>query len=152
MIRLLRRVALTLAVGLVVGITALVVMATVYEEEVKAKLIGALNERLLVPVKVADIELTLIKRFPKASIRMQHVQVDELRTDGQPADTLLAAQDPYLEFNLWDLFAGDYTVAQIHGKQVKLYPGLDANGAENYLIWRTDTSAGQSRRPSTCAR
>jgi hypothetical protein len=144
MIRLLRRVALTLAVGLAVGITALVVMATVYEDEVKAKLIGALNERLLVPVKVADIELTLIKRFPKASIRMQQVQVEELRTDGQPADTLLAAQDLYLEFNLWDLFAGDYTVAQIHGKKVKLYPGLDANGAGNYLIWRPDTSASQA--------
>jgi len=144
MIRTLRRVALTLAVGLVVGFTALVVIATVYEEAVKAKLIGALNERLLVPVKVADIELTLIKRFPKASIRMRQVQVDELRTDGQPADTLLAAQDLYLEFNLWDLFAGDYAVQRIHGQDVRLYPGLDANGAENYLIWRTDTSATES--------
>ena len=144
MLRLLRRVALTLAVLLVVGITALVVIATVYEDEVKAKLIGSLNERLLVPVKVADIELTLIKRFPKASIRMQQVQVDEVRTDGQPADTLLAAQDLYLEFNLWDLFTGDYTVAQIHGQGVRLYPGLDANGSVNYLIWRTDTSASQA--------
>jgi len=141
MIRLLRRVALSLAVLLVVGLTALVVIATVYEDEVKAKLIGALNERLLVPVKVADIEFTLIKRFPKASIRMQHVQVDEVRTDGQPADTLLAAQELYLEFNLWDLFAGDYTVQRIHGQGVRLYPGLDANGAENYLIWRADSSA-----------
>jgi hypothetical protein len=141
MIRLLRRVALSLAVLLVVGLTALVVIATVYEEEVKAKLIGALNERLLAPVQVADIEFTLIKRFPKASIRMQQVQVDEVRTDGQPADTLLAAQDLYLELNLWDLFVGDYTVQRIHGQDVRLYPGLDANGAENYLIWRVDSSA-----------
>jgi hypothetical protein len=143
-VRRLRTVSLAIAAALALGATALVVLATVYEEEVKARLIGALNERLLVPVKVADIELTLIKRFPKASIRMQQVQVDEVRTDGLPADTLLAAQDLYLEFNLWDLFAGDYTVQRIHGKAVRLYPGLDGNGAENYLIWRPDTSAAQA--------
>ncbi|MFN3875586.1 MAG: hypothetical protein ACK4L7_06710, partial [Flavobacteriales bacterium] len=137
----LRSLLLIAAVLLVVGLTALVAIAAVYEEEVKARLVRALNERLLVPVQVADIELTLIKRFPKASIRLRQVQVDEVRTDGQPADTLLAAQDLYLEFNLWDLFAGDYTVQRIHGQGVRLYPGLDADGAENYLIWRPDTSA-----------
>lgn len=144
MIRTIRRVVLSLAVMLVVGFTALVVIATVYEEEVKARLIGALNERLLVPVQVADIDLTLIKRFPKASIRLRQVQVDEVRTDGLPADTLLAAQDLYLEFNLWDLFAGDYTVQRIHGQGVRLSPGLDRHGAENYLIWRSDTSAAEA--------
>lgn len=144
MLRLLRRITITLAVGLVVGLTALVVVATVYEDEVKERLIGALNERLLAPVQVGEVELTLIKRFPRASIRMSEVLVHEVRTDGAPADTLLAAQDLYLEFNLWDLFGGSYTVGSIHGQGVRLYAGLDGNGAENYIIWRSDSTAAES--------
>lgn len=144
MLRLLRRITITLAVGLVVGLTALVVVATVYEDEVKERLIGALNERLLAPVQVGEVELTLIKRFPRASIRMSEVLVHEVRTDGAPADTLLAAQDLYLEFNLWDLFGGSYTVGSIHGQGVRLYAGLDGNGAENYIIWRSDSTAAGS--------
>lgn len=144
MLRRIRRSLLVLAALLILGFSALVVIVTVYEDEVKERLIGALNERLLAPVQVGDVELTLIKRFPKASIRMSEVLVHELRTDGQAPDTLLAAHELYLEFNLWDLFSGDYTVGRIHGQDVRLYAGLDANGKENYLIWRADTTASEA--------
>jgi len=144
MIRLFRRIALTLAVLLVLGLTALVVIATVYEEDVKAHLVDALNDRLLAPVQVGGIDLTLIQRFPSASIRMRQVKVDEVRTDGLAPDTLLAADDLFLEFNLWSLFTGDYTIQRIHGSEVRLYPGFDGNGAPNYQIWRADSTASES--------
>ncbi|MBK9176384.1 MAG: hypothetical protein IPM46_08590 [Flavobacteriales bacterium] len=141
MLRRFRRLLLALAALSVALITVLVVIATVYEDEVKAKLIGALNERLLAPVQVGDIDLTLIARFPNASMRLRDVKAEEVRTDGQPPDTLLAARELFLEFNLWDLFDGDYTVQRIHGIDVRLYPGLDRNGAENFRIWRSDSNA-----------
>lgn len=141
MVRRFRRLLLALTALSVVLVTALVVIATVYEEEVKARLIGALNERLLAPVQVGDIDLTLLARFPNASMRMRDVLMEEVRTDGLTPDTLLMARELYLEFNLWSLFGGDYTVQRIHGSEVNLYPGLDRNGAENFRIWRTDSTA-----------
>lgn len=144
MLRRLRNLLIALTVFVVLGVGALVGLANVYETEVKMKLVGALNERLLTPVTVSDMDLTLIARFPMASMRLHDVKVDELRTDGLPPDTLLAADELFLEFNLWDLFDGNYRVQRIHGKGMQLNPGLDGNGAENYLIWKRDSTSTAS--------
>ena len=141
MLRRIRRILLALSALLVVSVAALLFLAKVYETEVKVKLVGALNERLLTPVTVSDMDLTLIARFPMASMRLHDVKVDEVRTDSVPPDTLLAAKELFLEFNLWDLFDGDYRVQRIHGKEVQLNPGFDGNGAANYLIWKTDSNS-----------
>jgi hypothetical protein len=147
MLRLLRR---TLLIGLAafVGLVlVLVTLAYLFEDQVKAKLVDELNAHLLAPLHQNGIELTLVKRFPQASLRIRDVYMQEVRTDEQPADTLLYAKDLYLEFSLFDLITGDYTVHDIHGQDVKLYPGLDTKGAENWLVWRTDSSGtGQENR------
>ena len=49
-----------------------------------------------------------------------------------------------MEFSLWDLFQGNYTVEQVHGEEVRLYAGLDGNGNENYIIWKTDSTTTSS--------
>lgn len=71
---------------------------------------------------------------------LHDVLAKEVRTDLVEPDTLLFARELFLEFSLVQLFRGNYTVQQVHGKEVRLYPGLDANGNENYIIWKTDTS------------
>ncbi|MBK7085633.1 MAG: hypothetical protein IPH53_13615 [Flavobacteriales bacterium] len=143
MSRLFRRALL--GVCLLLGLTAggLVVLATVYEDEVKARLLGALNEQLTAPVKVGQVDLTLIRRFPKAGLRLQNVLAMEDRADSLPADTLLYARDLYLEFSLWDLYRGDYTIDRIHGVDVRAYPAHDPTGRPNYRIWGKDTIASQ---------
>ena len=142
--RMLRKAILFLAVALVTGLTALFVLARVYEDEVKQGLIGALNARLDAPVAVSGMDLTLIARFPKASMRLHDVLVMESRTDGMPPDTLLAARELFLEFSLWGLFKGDYTLERIHGDHVHLYPGLDGNGRYTHEIWRKDDAEEES--------
>lgn len=140
MLRKLRNAVLVLAALSVVGFGALVVLANVYEDEVKQKLIGAINTELNAPVSVSGMDLTLVARFPQASMRLTDVLAKEVRTDGAVPDTLLFAKELFLEFSLWDLFSGDYTVQEIHAVQAKLYPGLDANGNENYIVWKTDST------------
>lgn len=142
MVRLLKRIALIGLAALTVVFGALVAIAYFYEDEVKARLVEELNAHLKAPLYQSGIDLTLIKRFPQASLRIHDVLVHEVRTDSLPADTLLAAKDLYLEFSLLALLSGDYTVSELHGTEVRLRPGLDRNGAENWLIWKTDSSAG----------
>jgi hypothetical protein len=145
MLRKLRNAALVLAALFILGFGALVVLASVYEKEVKAKLIGALNQHLNAPVTVSDMDLTLVARFPQASMRLHDVLAKEVRSDGAAADTLLFAKELFLEFSLWDIFQGSYTVDKIHASEARLYPALDANGKGNYLVWKTDsTSTGSS--------
>ncbi len=144
MLRKLRTLLIAAAVLCVVCLSALVAIGKLYEDEVKATLVAAINEQLNAPVAVGEMDLTLIARFPKASMRMANVLAMELRTDEVPPDTLLHAAELFLEFSLWDLFRGNYTVEQVHASQVKLYPGLDGNGAETYIIWKTDTASTTS--------
>ncbi len=141
MIRLLRRILLVSAALIVLALTTLAVLAYAYQDEVKAKLIAELNAHLKAPVHQSGIELTLIARFPQASLRITDVFVPEVRTDSAAADTLLTARNLYLEFSLLSLLRGDYTVSELHGEDVRLYPALDRNGAENWLIWRTDSTS-----------
>lgn len=144
MLRTLRNALLVLATLFVLGFGALLVLATVYETEVKVGLVGALNQRLNAPVTVSDMDLTLVARFPQASMRLNDVLVMEVRSDAVPPDTLLFASALHLEFSLWDLFSGVYTVNEIHAEEVRLYPALDGNGQENYLVWKTDSTAAAS--------
>lgn len=141
MMRIIRNVLLALATLFVLGFGTLVVLANVYEVEVKQKLIGALNAQLNAPVSVSGMDLTLIARFPQASMRLNDVLAHEVRTDDAPADTLLYARELFLEFSLWDMFTGNYAVQKVHGVGTKLYPGLDRNGNENYIVWKTDSSS-----------
>ena len=139
--RPLRRVLLASATLLVLGFATLGILAWAYQDEVEAKLIAELNAHLKVPVEQSGIELTLIERFPRASLRFSDVLIRETRTDSATADTLLSAKSLYIEFGLLSLLRGDYTVSELHGEHVKLYPGLDRNGNGNWLIWRTDSTA-----------
>jgi hypothetical protein len=86
-----------------------------------------------------------VARFPQASMRLSDVLAMEVRSDDMKPDTLLYAKELFLEFSLWDLFSGDYTVQEIHATQARLYPGLDTNGRGNYIVWKTDsTQTGSS--------
>lgn len=139
--RLLKRILLWTGAGVAVCLIALITLAYIYQDEVKARLIAELNAHLLVPVKQNGIELTLLRRFPQASLRFRDVEVAELRTDSARADTLLYARDLYLEFGLISLLRGDFTISRVHGEDVRLNPGLDRHGTRNWLIWRTDSTS-----------
>ncbi len=144
MLRRLRTVFLVVAGLFALAFGTLVVLANVYDAEAKVKLVGALNQRLNAPVTVSDMDLTLIARFPDASIRLTDVLAREVRHDGAKPDTLLHARELFLEFSLWDLFQGRYTLKGIHGSDVRLYPALDQEGRDNYTIWKSDSTSASS--------
>ena len=139
MIRRYRRVLLVAALALLTPLLLLAVLAIVFQDEVKERLVAELNAHLLVPVHQAGIELTLIERFPRASLRLDEVLVDQVRTDSLPADTLLYARSLYLEIGLLAMLRGDYTVSRLHGVDVRVATGLDRNGNGTWNIWRADT-------------
>lgn len=144
MIRLLIRTGTILLASLLLLAGGLVVVAHVYEDEVKAQLVEELNAHLQAPLHQQGIDLTLIKRFPQASLHLREVLMHEVRTDEGTRDTLLYAKDLYLEFALWSLFTGHYTVSEVHGSDVVLRPGLDTHGAGNWTVWRSDSTSSGS--------
>ncbi len=142
--RLIRRALLVGSALLVLLVGALAVVGLLYEEEVKARLVGLINDRLAVPVQVGSIDLTLLRRFPRASLHLQDVYVPEGQPDGAYADTLLHAEDLYLDLDLSELLVGTYGIRRIHGEGVRAFIAHDAEGRPNYRIWRADSSDGEA--------
>ncbi|MCB0795741.1 MAG: hypothetical protein KDB88_13490, partial [Flavobacteriales bacterium] len=141
MLHRLRNYMLYPLIALATGIMLLMAVGVAYEDEVKARLITAVNAHLNAPVSVQDIDLTLIRRFPNASLHLHNVLVQEAYPGSTLADTLLHAQDLYLEFALFDLFGGSYTIDHIHADRVVAYPRHNADGLANYTIWGSDSTA-----------
>lgn len=139
MLRTIRRIFLVGAAAFAVLLLVLAAMAWFFQDEVKAKLMAELNTHLTAPLHQDGIDLTLIQRFPQASLRIRNAFMREVRTDGRPADTLLFARDLYLEFSVFALLTGNYSVRDLHGTDVVLRPGVDANGRMNWTVWKTDT-------------
>ena len=80
----------------------------------------------------------MIRRPPRSTLDRSSAASDVYKRQ------LLFARELFLEFSLWDLFQGNYTVEQVHGEEVRLYAGLDGNGNENYIIWKTDSTTTSS--------
>ncbi|MBL7986267.1 MAG: hypothetical protein JNM91_14775 [Flavobacteriales bacterium] len=141
MLRTFRRILLITLVVMVTLFTALVTLSYVYQDEVTGKLVAELNTHLKAPVEQQGISFTLIGRFPQASLRLHRVLMREVRTDSLPADTLLYAEDLFLEFGLFSLFRDDLSVDEVHGRNVCVKPGLDTRGVGNWSVWRADSTA-----------
>ena len=109
MFRPLRKLLLALGTLFVLLLTGLAPIGHFYEDEVKARLLGALNAHLNGPVEWARSS----SPHPALSTGLLHLH-DVLAREALPdqvfPDTLLHAEDLYLEFGLLDLFRGDYVV------------------------------------------
>jgi len=109
-----------------------------FNKEVKQAVVNTINQQLIVPVDVRDIQLTLFKDFPNAAVELNKVLVPNPM---QEEDTLLYAEQVFLSFNLWDIFKGTYNINRI--KAVDGYINLIINeaGDFNYKFWNTTDTA-----------
>lgn len=108
-------------------------LAKKYEPEVRDIVVYELNRILEVEVKVDDINLSLLQRFPYASLRFSNVVIPE---PGADSDTLLYASDVYLQISLWDFLRKHYRVseADVNGGFFRMK--IDERGKGNYTFWK----------------
>lgn len=103
--------------------------------------VGELNKHLAVPVKVGDINLSLLQRFPYASLRFSDVVIPEIKKDGISTDTLIYIKDMYLQIGLLDFFRKKYEVtdAEINSGffRMKSFP----DGSDNFHFWKTSSDS-----------
>jgi hypothetical protein len=131
-------------IGLLLGFTFLIGLAItaslIYEEEVSQYLVEELNEYLLSEIEVGDINLSVIKKFPKASLEFKDViaytklgylkQINNYNTD-----TLFYAKSLSIQINLLDLLTKEYNIKSLHFDSGKINLFIDRFGDQNYIFW-----------------
>lgn len=118
--------------------TVTTVILHIYEDDIKQYAITELNSHLETDVEVRNIELSIFHDFPNASLAFEHVFIADAYEEIESEDTLLFAEEVFFNFNLWDLWSGDYKVkrASVHQGQINLK--TTDSGDANYNIVKTE--------------
>lgn len=109
--------------------------------EVKRLFINEINKSLVAEVQIDDVQLSLIKDFPYASVRFTGVRIKEA-VKPPTHHNLLTAGTISLRFNLWDLLRKKYRVKDIHLYNIELGLHVYADGSDNFHFWKKSSGAG----------
>jgi hypothetical protein len=119
-----------------VGGITLYFLAKKYEPEVRDAVVYELNQFLAVPVEVEDINLSLLQRFPYASLRFSKLTIPAVVEGKAQPDTLLFIEDLYLQIGLFDFIRKSYKVSEAEINHAYFNMKVDKMGRSNYVFWK----------------
>lgn len=121
------------------AVVAAFLLAKKFEPEVKDAIVYELNQHLNVPVDVDDINLSLLQKFPYASLRFSNVVIPEAVSN--EADTLLFIEDLYLQIGLLDFLSKNYVVSEAEINRGFFDMKLFADGSDNFHFWKSSNDS-----------
>lgn len=108
----------------------LLIIAQIYEDKIGVLVVKSINKSLKKPMTVENVDLTLIRTFPKASVVLTNVEIP----DNQKG-TLLKTRTMALQFGILSLFQEVIDVQSVIVSNGSLNVLTDKNGKENYDIF-----------------
>ncbi len=115
-------------------LTTVVVILNVYEDDIKQFAIDELNENLKTNVEVEDIQLSVFHDFPYASIQFDEVFIPDAYPEIESEDTMFYAKRMFFNFNIMDIYSGNYEVKRISVHDGCLHMNTAPDGQKNYDI------------------
>jgi len=144
-----KSIVIGIAIGLSILLSFAISISIIYEDEVSQYLIEELNEYLLSEIEVGDVNFTMIKKFPKASLEFKDVvaytkpgYLKNIKTYN--TDTLFYAKSIYVQLNLLDIIFKEYNIKSLHFNQGKINLFIDRFGDQNYIFWDKPTKKESS--------
>jgi hypothetical protein len=144
--RFLKRLFLALFVLILLLAASGAILAWKYQDEAKAYVIAKLNEQLNTQVIVLpkDIDFSVLRNFPNASVDFKNVKVLDATPTDAPKDTLFRAGTISLQFNIRDIFNKKYVIKRVSLKNVDVNLWVNKAGQDNFHFLKAsvDTSKG----------
>ncbi|MGZ3883997.1 MAG: AsmA family protein, partial [Bacteroidia bacterium] len=125
-----------------IALITCVCLVFIYEKEVKSAIVNELNKNLKAEVKIdpANIDLTIIKTFPKCALEFKDVLILEA-LNKKKRDTLIYAGNIAMLFNIKDLINKHYNIQKIKVSKAICHLSISKSGEPNYLFWKSDPAA-----------
>lgn len=137
--RLIKKLLLFLFLLMLLAGSIGVGIAYVYQDELEQLTLQNINEQLQTPIQVDDIEFSLIRKFPYASLELQNLMV----LDAFQKDTLLKVEKFFLKLNALDLYNENYALQQLELHNGFTRVSISKDGSPNYKIWQSKSDASQ---------
>lgn len=87
------------------------IVSFVYEDEVSKFFMKEVNKHVKANITSKTINLSLLKKFPYATIYFEDFNISA--SQETHTDTLFRADELFLQFDIVDIFTGDYTIDKI---------------------------------------
>lgn len=99
-----------------------------------------INKSINARVDFSDIDISLIRRFPRVSVAIENIQV--IGNGNFAADTLIAAKKIDAALNLMSVISGDkMTIYSVAVNQPRIHAIVAKDGSVNWDIVKPDTAA-----------
>ena len=125
--------------------TTVTVLLYVYEDDIKQYAIDELNSHLKTQFTAQDVELSFFHSFPQASIEFSDVFIADAYRTVQSEDTLFFAERMFFNFNIRDIYYGDYNVNRVSIHEGGLYLKTTESGEVNFDIVKDEKDKDEGK-------
>ena len=110
-----------------------------FGEKVERIILERINSKLKTGIEISDIEFSLYKNFPYASVQLNDVLI--LESFENSNDTLLFAKQAFVKLNILDIISQKYNVKSIIFESGNINVKYDKDGIGNFNIFRDSTKS-----------
>src|SRR5829696_3153320 len=133
-------------ISLVALLALAIILPIVFKAQIVARIKTEINHNINAVVDFKDVDLSLLRRFPRLSIRLENVSV--VGKDEFSKDTLLSSRSVDAAMNLFSLFKEEKNIYSIDLASPRIHALINKEGKANWDIAKagsgssvTDTSA-----------
>lgn len=117
---------------------ALVVAVFLFQDRIIRQFIAEANKELNTPVKIGKLDVSIIRHFPRLSIVLTDVYVEDSHPGSYP---LFTARQLSFVMNPYEVYQGIYNITGIHVSDSETNLKLDENGRNNYTVLKPGASS-----------
>ena len=131
-IRIIKYIVSILAIIILLLFGVLFSVVKLYDKEIKEIALKQINNQLISPMIIQDIELSAFSYFPAISLQFSNLLIKDPTASN---DTLLFATNAFLNFDAYDLINKKYNVRKLVLKNGSLAAKVSEDGKENFEVF-----------------
>ncbi len=142
----LKKILLFTTVGMLLLLATGITLTHIFQDKIIALFVEEVNKQIKTPVKVEEINLSIIKKFPQLTVDLKNVWVQEaIKNSTEP---LATAKQLHFSLSLYELLRGNYQINQVHLEEAEVFLKIFPNGYNNYTIFEKDSTAANNSKLS----
>ena len=140
-LKLLKKVLLWLSVTLLVILIAVVASVFLFKDRIIQEFVREANKQLSTPVKVGKIDVSIFENFPRLSIVLNDVYVEDSHEGIYP---LITARKISFQMNATDVWNGNYNVEGLIIEDSETTLKISEKGENNYTVLKNQNQRDSS--------